>query len=228
MNAPAGGPLADSKPADLKPADLRPAHLRLARFNALLERALGRLLSVLMLTMVLTVLWQVATRLSSRIATAQGWTPPFAPSQWTEELASFQLAWIALLGAAYALRRGEHMGYDSLYVAFGAVGRRRNLLFVRLCVIAFALVLVIGGVGLVAMTLELGQTTPALRWPMGWVYSVAPLSGLLMICFAAERVFLDEDMVLDEHMIDPHAPADSVAAPAVVDAAASHQKERTS
>jgi TRAP-type C4-dicarboxylate transport system permease small subunit len=149
------------------------AGARLARFNALLERLLGTLLAALMLTMVVTVLWQVATRLSSRIATAQGWASPLAPSQWTEELASFQLAWIALLGAAYALRRGEHMGYDSLFVAFGAVGRRRNLRFVRLCVIAFALVLVAGGVGLVAMTLELGQTTPALRWPMGWVYGGA-------------------------------------------------------
>jgi TRAP-type C4-dicarboxylate transport system permease small subunit len=187
------------------------------RLNTALERALGGLLSVLMLTMVLTVLWQVATRLSSRIATAQGWTPPFAPSQWTEELASFQLAWIALLGAAYALRRGEHMGYDSLFVAFGAAGRRRNLRFIKLCVIAFASVLVIGGVGLVAMTLELGQTTPALRWPMGWVYSVAPLSGLLMICFAAERVFLDDvalddaalqDAALDDAVLDRSAPAD--------------------
>jgi TRAP-type C4-dicarboxylate transport system permease small subunit len=174
----------------------------LARFNAMIERTLGVLLSGLMLTMVLTVLWQVATRLSSRIATAQGWVPPFAPSQWTEELASFQLAWIALLGAAYALRRGEHMGYDSLFIAFAGAGRRRNLLFVRLCVIAFALVLVIGGVGLVAMTLELGQTTPALRWPMGWVYSVAPLSGLLMICFAAERVFLDETAASDDSTYD--------------------------
>jgi TRAP-type C4-dicarboxylate transport system permease small subunit len=194
---------------------------RLARFNAWLERTLGTLLAVLTLTMVLTVLWQVATRLSSRIATAQGWTPPFAPSQWTEELASFQLAWIALLGAAYALRRGEHMGYDSLFVAFGPVGRRRNLRFVRLCVIAFALVLLTGGIGLVAMTLELGQTTPALRWSMGWVYSVAPLSGLLMICFAAERVFLDEDMTLEEGMSDAPRHGD------VADVAATHDKERS-
>jgi TRAP-type C4-dicarboxylate transport system permease small subunit len=185
------------------------AHTRLARFNAALERALGALLAVLMLTMVLTVLWQVATRLSSRIATAQGLAPPFAPSQWTEELASFQLAWIALLGAAYALRRGEHMGYDSLFVAFGARGRHRNLRFVRLCVIAFAAVMVVGGVGLVAMTLELGQTTPALRWPMGWVYSVAPLSGLLMICFACERVFLDDADLDGTHLDGANADADN-------------------
>lgn len=178
---------------------------RLAAFNLVIERALALSLSLLMASMVLTVLWQVATRLASQIAGAQGWSLPLSPSQWTEELASFQLAWVALLGAAYALRRGEHMGYDSLFVAFGPVGRARTTHFVKACVIAFALVLVIGGAGLVWMTLELGQTTPALRWPMGWVYSVAPISGVLMIAFAAERVFPDDG----EH--DPVATGDAVA-----------------
>lgn len=178
---------------------------RLASINAAIERALATVLSLLMASMVLTVLWQVFTRLASQIAGARGWALPFSPSQWTEELASFQLAWVALLGAAYALRRGEHMGYDSLFVAFGPVGRARTTRFVKACVIAFALVLVLGGSALVWMTLELGQTTPALRWPMGWVYSVAPISGALMIAFAAERVFPDDG----EH--DPVATGDAAA-----------------
>ncbi len=164
----------------------------LARCNARVEMALGALLATLSVVMVLTVLWQVATRLYSRLAMAQRWPLWLQPSQWTEELASFLLAWVALLGAAYALRRGEHMGYDTLFAAFGPRGRARCTRFVQACVIAFAAVLVTGGIGLVWMTLELGQTTPALRLPMGAVYLVAPLAGLSMIAFAAERVFADD------------------------------------
>ncbi len=168
---------------------------RLARFNTRLESALGTLLALLTVAMVLVVLWQFATRLASRLATARSWALPLQPSQWTEELASFLLAWIALLGAAYALRRGEHMGYDSLFNGFGERGRVRCTRFVQACVVAFALVLVAGGLALVAMTLQLGQVTPALRWPMGVVYLAAPLSGLLMIVFAAERVFVDDESI---------------------------------
>ncbi len=168
----------------------------LAAINARIESILGALLALLTVLMALTVLWQVATRLYARLATAQGWPLWLQPSQWTEELASFLLAWIALLGAAYALRRGEHMGYDTLFVAFGPRGRARCTRAVQASVIAFAAVLAIGGIGLVWMTLQLGQTTPALRWPMGAVYAVAPLSGLLMIVFALERVFVDDDSPL--------------------------------
>jgi TRAP-type C4-dicarboxylate transport system permease small subunit len=168
---------------------------RLSAINIRIESALGHLLAVLTVAMVFTVLWQVITRLYARVATAYDWPLWLQPSQWTEELASFLLAWIALLGAAYALRRGEHMGYDSLYTSFGQHGQRRCMRVVKLAVMAFAATLVLGGIGLVWMTLELGQTTPALHWPMGLVYCAAPISGVLMMLFAAERVFIDADFV---------------------------------
>ncbi len=164
----------------------------LQSINAIMERWLGRFLISLTVVMIATVLWQVLTRLLARIAVHHQWALQLAPSKWTEELASFLLAWIALLGGSLALRRGEHMGYDSLYLDFGFQGRARCLRFVQLCVILFGGLLLIGGAMLVSMTLELEQTTPALRWPMGLVYLAAPLSGLLIICFACERVYLAE------------------------------------
>ena len=163
----------------------------LARGNVVLERVLARLLVGLVATMALTVIWQVATRLYSRLAGGLAWLPQLQPSQWTEELAGFLLAWVALLGAAYALRRGEHVGLDSLVNALQPRWQKAAARFAQACVLLFAAILVVGGGWLVRLTLELGQTTPALHWSMGWVYAVAPLSGLLMLCFAAERVFID-------------------------------------
>jgi TRAP-type C4-dicarboxylate transport system permease small subunit len=164
----------------------------LARINAWLESLLARLLTGLMLAMLAIVLWQVASRLFARAAIAMQWSWSLTPAKWSEELASFVLAWIALLGAAYALRRGEHMGYDSLFLSLDRADKARLTQVVQALVALFGALMALGGTLLVQQTLELGQRTPALGWPMGWVYAVAPLSGLMMVLFALERVYLDE------------------------------------
>ena len=51
--------------------------------------------------------------------------------------------------------------------------------------ILFALfVLVIGGIRLVNITLTLNQISPTLGIPMGYVYLVLPITGLLMIYYS--------------------------------------------
>lgn len=164
---------------------------RLARFNVRAEAALRPVVAALCGALALTVLWQVATRLTARVALALELPTPIEPSRWTEELASFLLAWTALLGAAYALRRGEHIGLDLLYARFGARGRGRIDALARAAVALFGLLLAGGGAWLTALTWALDQRTPALGWPMGAVYAVLPLAGLLLAAFAAERVYID-------------------------------------
>jgi TRAP-type C4-dicarboxylate transport system permease small subunit len=135
------------------------------------------------------VVWQVLTRLASRVVQHFDLGIAVAPSSWTEELSSFGLSWVALLGAAYALRRGEHVGLDLLHARLGVDARRRLDRVVRGCVVVFAGLLVAGGGWLVQLTLLLDQRTPVLGWPMGAVYLALPLCGLLMLSFALERVF---------------------------------------
>jgi TRAP-type C4-dicarboxylate transport system permease small subunit len=153
------------------------------------EALLAKGLVLLMGLMVLTVGWQVASRLLARLSLSMGWELLVEPSRWTEELAGFQLAWVALLGAAWALRRGEHIGLDVLYQRFGDAARRRVDVTVSACVALFsALVLGYGGLSLVLMTHELEQQTPALGWPMAAVYSVVPLTGVLLTLFSSETL----------------------------------------
>jgi len=159
------------------------------RLCQLLEVALGKALTALVAAMVLTVGWQVLSRLLARASVALSLPLLVEPSRWTEELAGFQLAWLALLGAVYALRRREHPGFDLVHDKLPAAGRRLADLVASGLVAAFSLlVLGYGGARLVAMTLDLGQTTPALGWPMGFVYTVIPASGLLMGLFAIEEL----------------------------------------
>lgn len=139
-----------------------------------IDAGLVWLLVVLMAAMVVTVTWQVATRYLLG-----------QPSSYTEELATYLLIWISLLGAVYALRVKAHLGVDLLTRKLE--GRRRKAVeyAAYLVIIAFAvIVLIYGGSRLVYVTLRLNQISAALQVPMGYVYLVLPLSGLLLVFYA--------------------------------------------
>ena len=139
------------------------------------DRTLEWVLITFMSLMVVNVLWQVATRFLLR-----------DPSSFTGEIARYLLVWVGVLGGAYAVGERIHLAIDLLPSRLD--GRRRAALelFIEACIFVFAaLVLVIGGSGLVWLTLDLGQTSAALQVPLGYVYLVLPLSGLLMMFYSA-------------------------------------------
>jgi TRAP-type C4-dicarboxylate transport system permease small subunit len=138
------------------------------------DSALEWLLVAFMSSMVINVLWQVATRFLLH-----------NPSSFTEEIARYLLVWVGVLGGAYAVGKRIHLAIDLLPSKLE--GRRKAMLelFIEVCIFVFAaLVLVFGGSGLVWLTLDLGQTSAALQIPLGFVYLVLPLSGLLMMFYS--------------------------------------------
>ena len=137
--------------------------------------ALERLLAVLMAAMVLNVCWQVATRFLLR-----------SPSSYTEELARFLLIWVGLLGASYAFGKRMHLAID-LLARVRPRWREGLRTLAAATTVAFALgALTVGGLRLVALTLDLGQTSAALGWSLGYVYLVVPLSGLLITYYVVD------------------------------------------
>ncbi|MEM1117176.1 MAG: TRAP transporter small permease [Bacteroidota bacterium] len=143
-------------------------------FTAALDRVLAAVLVGLTVVMVLTVTWQVATRFLLN-----------EPSSYTEELATYLLLWISLLGAAYALRQRAHLGIDVVVTRLSPEARKRARIASYAVVALFAIVtLVVGGGILVNVTFELGQRSAAFQVPVGYVYLVLPISGLLMVWYA--------------------------------------------
>jgi TRAP-type C4-dicarboxylate transport system permease small subunit len=109
----------------------------------------------------------------------------------TEELARFSLIWLSVLGAAYLNAKRQHLSMDFLYQKFSESGQKRALYFIELCVFLFALVvMVIGGFNLVYTTLHLGQLSGTLRIPLGYIYAIMPISGLLIMWFSLYHVSL--------------------------------------
>ncbi|MFC1494531.1 TRAP transporter small permease [Thermodesulfobacteriota bacterium] len=142
-----------------------------------LKRALDKFLEVMLMisvaVLVIDVLWQVFTRFIMG-----------NPSSWTEELATFLLIWVSLLGAAVALGRGAHLGIDYFANKLPERNRIQTELFVFAVVSLFSLlVMVAGGIGLVRQTLNLEQISVALHIPMGYVYLAIPISGFFLVLY---------------------------------------------
>lgn len=147
-------------------------------FHNTLNRVLEIFLVTLMSVLVIDVLWQVTSRylLSS-------------PSSFTDELAGFLLIWVGLLGAAYVAGRKEHLAIDIL-LQKTRESRRRNLeLIIFLSMLVFALtVMVIGGAWLVYSRFILKVVSAALQLPLGYVYLILPLSGLLIMYYSIYHI----------------------------------------
>lgn len=146
----------------------------LARIKVGLDRLLEAMVAAVMAILVLDVLWQVFTRFVLR-----------DPSSWTEELATFLMVWIGLLGSCVALNRGAHLGMDYFVQKLPPQRRVYVEMLVFLAIAAFsAVVLGYGGIDLVVRILHLGQVSPALGIRMGYVYLALPISGFFLTLYS--------------------------------------------
>ena len=146
------------------------------KFKKALDHSLEVLVTVCMAVLVVDVVWQVFTRFILR-----------DPSSWTEELATFLMIWVGLLGGSVALNRGAHLGIDYFMLKLSVRKRLYTQVFVFSLVAVFSLlVLVIGGIQLVQITLMNNQISPALELKMGYVYLALPISGFCLVFYSVE------------------------------------------
>ncbi|MEN8201002.1 MAG: TRAP transporter small permease [Bacteroidota bacterium] len=143
------------------------------KFEEKLNRGLEVFLVVLMSVLVIDVLWQVFSRylLSS-------------PSSFTDELAGFLLIWVGVLGAAYVAGRKEHLAIDILIQKSPPERQRKLLYLIHSLIFLFALfVMVLGGIILMYTRFVLQVKSAALQLPLGYVYVILPISGLIIMFY---------------------------------------------
>ncbi len=139
-----------------------------------LNRAIEFLLVLIFSLLVLDVLWQVFGRYALNRSFS-----------FTEEFARFALIWLTILGAAYLNGRQEHLSMDYWLNKLSPEARDKRLRRIELFMLVFAfVVMVIGGGNLVYTTLRLGQVSAAMGVPLGLVYAIVPVSGLLIMFFS--------------------------------------------
>jgi TRAP-type C4-dicarboxylate transport system permease small subunit len=143
-----------------------------------IDKILEIFLVVLMSTLVIDVVWQVASRYLFS-----------DPSSFTDELAVFLLIWVGMAGAAYVKGKNEHLAIDILPDKLSPPKKNRLIIFINFLIVIFSLsIMVIGGAWLVYTRFQMGQVSSALQMPLGVVYSIVPISGILMIYYSVDDI----------------------------------------
>lgn len=143
-----------------------------------IDKILGKLLAFLLAVLVLDVLWQVFSRYVL-----------VAPSSYTDECAGYLLIWVGVLGAAYVSGQKEHLAIDIILHKSGRKTRRILEILISVFTLLFALtVMVAGGAWLMYTRFMLEVTSASLELNMGYVYSVLPLSGGLIMYYEIDSL----------------------------------------
>jgi len=149
------------------------------RLRKSIDKILEWVLVFLLSFLVIDVLWQVASRYIMK-----------SPSSYTDELAGYLLIWVGLLGAAYVAGKREHLAIDLLIQRSSPKRKLKLELIISATIIIFAItVLIIGGSWLVYTRFYLSVKSSALGMPLGIVYLVLPLSGILIAYFDIDNIY---------------------------------------
>ena len=157
------------------------------KINHLLEKAIV----ILMVTLVVDVTWQVLSRYLNKLLAELNTGIPSQLYTFTDELAGFLLIWVGLIGAAYVTGKGEHLAID-LLVSKSKDKMKKNIeIAIRSFIILFAVcVMIIGGIWLVYTRFHLNQVSAAMQIPLGYVYLVLPISGVLITYYSFHDIIL--------------------------------------
>ena len=133
--------------------------------------------SFILVIMVSDVSWQVLSRYILD-----------EPASFTDEVARFSMIWLGLLGGAVLFGTNGHLAITILSDRCSEKYKRVWSLFIYILVIAFVCFsMLYAGINLVKRMLL--QPSPALHIPMGYVYSILPISGGLILIFVALNIY---------------------------------------
>ena len=142
-------------------------------FKIRLDQFVSGSLVLLMSLMVLNVTWQVLSRYVFQ-----------NPSSFTDELSRYMLVWLGMLGAAYVAGQDQHIAIDLLPNRLVGKSKMKLMILVNVIVLFFAFsVMVLGGINLVYITFILGQKSATMQIPLAYIYTILPVSGLLVIYY---------------------------------------------
>jgi TRAP-type C4-dicarboxylate transport system permease small subunit len=106
---------------------------------------------------------------------------------WYDEFASYLLVWLTFYGAVAASYRRRHIGFETFVARLTPNSRRNVEVVAELFVLGFQVVLFY--YGWLLMQKMGDETAVSLVWvKMGWVYSVLPITGGLMLLISLERL----------------------------------------
>jgi TRAP-type C4-dicarboxylate transport system permease small subunit len=110
-----------------------------------------------------------------------------ASLSWYDEFASYALVWLTFYGAVAAAYHNRHIRFEAVVDRFTATARKKIETVAELFILGFQVVLFYFGW---LLTQKMGdETAISLAWvKMGWVYSVLPITGGIMLLISIDRL----------------------------------------
>ena len=121
--------------------------------------------------MVLLVLWQVVARYLLN-----------NPSTFTEALTRYLFVWLVLVSATYAFGSRDHMCISVLNARLKGRAKTAVNIAIEVLTILFAACVMIFG-GSVITRMQMVSMDSSLHIPMGLVYSIIPICGVLTVFY---------------------------------------------
>ncbi len=139
------------------------------------DRVLRIIAVSLILIMLALLTVQVAMRYVGNIALS-----------WSEELSLLGFTWVVVIGTAVGVRTGLHARMSILVDNLPGGLKHWLERLIALLVLVLGLVMAVSGWSYVKETQ--GMYSAAMRYPMAWLYTAAPVFGVLLVVFAFERL----------------------------------------
>jgi TRAP-type C4-dicarboxylate transport system permease small subunit len=141
------------------------------KIRATLDRALLAVCSFALTLLVVTVTWQVFSRYILN-----------DPSSFTDELSRYTMIWLGLFGASYLFGVKGHLAItlishrlpDNLNIVLQLLINALSFAFLSLAMFK-------GGIDLMSRTTQ--QLSPALQIPMSYIYSILPISAVIIFIY---------------------------------------------
>lgn len=109
------------------------------------------------------------------------------PSTISEELLTYSFTWMALLATAYVFGKRDHMRMGFMADKLGKGGRRLLAVISEILIFLLAAsVMIYGGFNIMQLTMT--QSTASLGIPMGVVYAIIPVSGILIAFYSVLNI----------------------------------------
>lgn len=100
---------------------------------------------------------------------------------WAEEIARFALVWLTFVGCSLGIYTKGHLGVNFIVEKMPEKAKKIVMFIARLIICYFFILLLVYGIKLSASSMKSMSST--LQWPMGWVYSIIPISSVFSLYF---------------------------------------------
>ena len=156
--------------ADARQEGAASAPSTVERLVAWPSRMLGAISSLLILTILVLVIYSIVQRYVLN-----------TPLKWGDEMLGYLLVASVMLGAAEALRRGDHIAIDLVSARAGPRARKHLNMFSDLAVIAFAIVLGFSTWESVSFAYAFGSYSPGYLEVATWIPQIPMFAGALLL-----------------------------------------------